>query len=215
MGSIKFENIVIEHLGHAAFKLIGNERVVYIDPFQIKGAPHDGHVVICTHDHYDHCSLSDIVKVIREGGVIVAAENCRGKLKGVKADVKLLKPGEECEILGLKIRAVPAYNVGKPYHPKRYGGIGVVVEIEGVRVYHAGDTDLIPEMSELKGTVDVALLPVSGVYVMNVEQAVKAAKEIGPKLAIPMHYGSIVGSVDDAERFKEALEGICEVAILL
>ena len=212
MGEIQFRGVKIQHLSHAAFKLEGAGVAVYIDPFSVPAAPSDGDIGICTHEHYDHCSTDDLRKVLKPDAVIVAAANCEKKLRGLKREVKLLKPGEEARVKGVKILAVPAYNVNKPYHPRGYGGIGVVVEISGVRVYHAGDTDLIPEMEQLRGAVDVALLPVSGTYVMTAEEAAEAVRRIKPSVAIPMHYGAIVGSASDAERFRKLVEGICEVA---
>ncbi|RLF54379.1 MAG: MBL fold metallo-hydrolase, partial [Thermoplasmata archaeon] len=112
----------------------------------------------------------------------------------------------------VKIEAVPAYNTDKDFHPGKNGWLGFVVEIDGVRIYHAGDTDFIPEMKGID--VDIALLPVSGTYVMTAEQAVEAAKTIKPKVAIPMHYGAIVGGEKDASSFQKALAGIVEVTIL-
>jgi len=110
------------------------------------------------------------------------------------------------------ITAVPAYNIGKPFHPKANGWLGFVVEIDGVRVYHAGDTDFIPEMKHLQ--IDVALLPVSGTYVMTADEAIQAARTIKPRVVIPMHYGTVVGAVSDAERVKAALSGEMDVVVL-
>ena len=130
----------------------------------------------------------------------------------LSGDVRVVKPGETLTIDGVKIEAVPAYNTNKQFHPKENGWLGFIVEMEGVRIYHAGDTDMIPEMKELK--VDIALLPVSGTYVMTAAEAVEAALAIQPGLAIPMHYGSIVGGETDAEKFSAALKGKVEVAVL-
>lgn len=214
MGKLLFKGVEIEHLTHAAFRVEGSGTVLYIDPFKVSEQRRDGDVIVCTHDHYDHCSPEDVKKVIKTEGIVVAAENCVKKLKGFRNEVKPVKPGDEVIIKGCRIRAVPAYNVNKPYHPREYGGIGVVVELAGVRLYHTGDSDLVSEMRDLRGLIDVVLIPVSGVYVMSVEEAVEAVKIIQPALAIPMHYGAIVGSASDAEKFKKLLEGICEVAIL-
>lgn len=214
MGELQFRGVKIQHLPHAGFRLEGGGLVVYIDPFSLPSSPGDGDVGVCTHDHYDHCSPEDLRKALKRDAVIVAASNCERKLRGLMRGLKLLKPGDEVEVKGVKVRAVPAYNVGKPYHPREYGGIGVIVELSGVRIYHAGDTDLIPEMESLRGHVDVALVPVSGVYVMTAGEAVEAVRRIQPALAIPMHYGAIVGDRRDAESFKRLLEGVCEVAII-
>ena len=123
-----------------------------------------------------------------------------------------MKPGESLDVDGLKIESVPSYNKDKDFHPKKNGWLGFIVETEGVRIYHAGDTDRIPEMKDFE--VDIALIPVSGTYVMTAEQGVRAALDIHPKLAIPMHYGNIVGGEEDAIQFKKDLEGKIEVLIL-
>ena len=214
MGAIEYKGVKIELLGHACFRVEGGGVVIYLDPYQVAEERRDGDIIVCSHDHFDHCSPEDIRKVAKPDAAIVAAKNCAAKVKGLATHLVLLSPGEEAEVKGVKIEAVPAYNVNKPYHPRGYGGIGVVITVAGVRIYHAGDTDFIPEMKELKD-IDVALLPVSGTYVMTAEEAAEAAKAIKPKLAIPMHYGAIVGSRRDAEKFAELLKGVCEVKILL
>ncbi len=123
-----------------------------------------------------------------------------------------MKPGESAEVAGMRFAAVPAYNIDKPFHPRDNGWLGFVVDIGEVRVYHAGDTDFIPEMASL--SADIALLPVSGTYVMNAREAVEAALAIGPTIAVPMHFGAIVGSRSDAEDFRQALRGRVDVRIL-
>jgi len=209
-----YRGIKIELLGHASVRAEGEGVVVYVDPFQIKRARRDGDIVVCTHEHYDHCSPRDIEKVLKEGGAIVAAANCEAKLREFAVEKVFLKPGETAEIGRVKIDAVPAYNVAKPFHPREYGGVGVVLTIGGVRIYHAGDTDFIPEMGEL-GEIDVALLPVGGTYTMGPLDAARAVEVIKPKVAIPMHYGAIVGSRREAEEFEKRASKFCEVRILL
>jgi Predicted Zn-dependent hydrolases of the beta-lactamase fold len=188
--------------------------VIYIDPFRVAKAPRDGDIVICTHDHYDHCSPEDINKIAKPTAVIVASINCEKKVRGLGYSYKLLRPGDSIVIQGVELRAIPAYNVQKPFHPKEYQGIGVLVKLAGTTIYHAGDTDYIPEMEQLRGSVDIALLPVSGTYVMDAREAVKAALAVEPKIAVPMHYGEIVGSEQDAESFRRALEGKIRVEVI-
>ncbi len=196
----------ITWLGHDGFK-INASQTIYIDPFDLKGELEPADVICITHDHYDHCSPGDVAKILREDTVIIAAENCRGKLKG---DVRWVRPGDKVTIKDLTVEAIPAYNVNKKFHPREAGGVGYILTMDSTKIYHAGDSDPIPEMEGLD--VDIAMLPVSGVYVATAEEAVEAANMINPKTIIPMHYGSIVGSRADAERFKELWPG--EVVIM-
>jgi L-ascorbate metabolism protein UlaG (beta-lactamase superfamily) len=196
----------IHWLGHAGFKITGR-RVIYVDPYQLK-FPEVGDVILITHDHYDHCSPDD-VKWLRKGStVIVAPEACASRFQG---DVRVVKPGDTLTIKGTTVDVVPAYNLDKQFHPKEAGGVGyVITTAEGFRVYHAGDTDLIPEMDQIEA--DIALLPVGGTYTMDAVEAAQAANTIKPRAAIPMHWGSIVGSRKDAEKFRDLCE--TEVKIL-
>ncbi len=186
----------IHWLGHASFRLEG-ERIIYIDPYKIKGGP-AADIILVSHSHYDHSSSTAIENVSKADTVIVTCADSAKKLKG---NVKVINPGQSIEVKGTTIEAVPAYNIKKPFHPRSEGGLGFIVTLGQRRIYFAGDTDLIPEMAMVKA--DVALLPVSGTYVMTAGEAAEAAKAIKPSLAIPMHYGTIVGSRNDALRFKE------------
>ena len=193
----------ITWLGHAGFMLEGVKRV-YIDPYQIKTGLPPADIVLVTHSHFDHFSQNDIKRILGDSTVIVAPSDCK-----MSGNVRNVKPGDTIEIGGVKIEAVPAYNIGKRFHPKESGWVGYVVEMDGVRVYHAGDTDLIPEMKSINA--DVTLLPIGGTYTMNVSEAIEAVKTIKPKLAIPMHFGSIVGSTSDAINFCRKCPIDCKV----
>ena len=196
----------ITWLGHDGFKIAAS-KIVYLDPFELAGDPERADVICISHDHYDHCSPDDVAKIQREDTVIVAAENCRGKVEG---DVRFVQAGDRVALGDLTIEVIPAYNVNKHFHPREAGGVGYVLTVDDTTIYHAGDTDPIPEMEGLE--VDIALLPVSGKYVATADEAVEAANKIRPKVVIPMHYGAIVGSRADAERFKELWSG--QVVIL-
>jgi L-ascorbate metabolism protein UlaG (beta-lactamase superfamily) len=195
-------------LGHDGFLIKGNGNTIVIDPFKIRECePAD--IVLITHEHYDHCSPEDVDKVQKDSTVIVTEANAASKLSG---NVEVMHPGDTLTVSGTQIEAVAAYNTNKSFHPQQNGWLGFIVTVDGVRIYHAGDTDLIPEMDSFEA--DIALLPVSGTYVMTADEAVQAARRINPKIAIPMHYGGIVGSAEDAQRFCDALAGTCEAIML-
>lgn len=195
-------------LGHDCFRLDRPQGPIYFDPYEISGGP-AASLILVSHDHFDHCSPDDLAKVMGPDTVIITEKNSAAKLSG---EVRVLEPGQSVQVGEVTVEAVPAYNLNKDFHPLANAWLGFIVTVDGVRVYHAGDTDYIPEMEQLH--VDVALLPVSGTYVMTAEEAITAAQAIGPKLAIPMHYGAIVGSEADAAEFAEALQGLVPVRVL-
>jgi L-ascorbate metabolism protein UlaG (beta-lactamase superfamily) len=189
-------------LGHDSFRIEGDGLVIYIDPWQLRGGP-KADLVLITHDHGDHCSPEDVAKIQKDDTTIVTISQAAEKLSG---QIKIVKPGERLTVKGIPIETVPAYNLNKfrgtgiPFHPPESGHVGFIITIEGRRIYHAGDSDFIPEMGAIKA--DVALLPVSGTYVMTASEAIEAAAAIRPKVAVPMHIGRSIGSLADAERFK-------------
>lgn len=214
-----YEGLIIERLNHDCFK-IKAEKVIYFDPYNLLNNLEFADVIFITHSHADHCSPIDIAKIIKSETIIVTVPDCQSKLSNLEvAEVILVEPGKILDLSGLKVEIIPAYNTNKfrspgiPFHPKENQWVGYIVTIAGKRIYHAGDTDVISEMSNLKD-IDIALLPVSGTYVMTAIEAVEACKKINPKLAIPMHYGSIVGTASDAEKFKNSLSSFCKVEII-
>jgi L-ascorbate metabolism protein UlaG (beta-lactamase superfamily) len=201
----------IHWLGHDTFKITG-EKVIYTDPFKIKDkdATDKADIILITHEHRDHCSPEDVKKIQGPNTVIVATPSCVAKLSG---NVKTANPGDVFNIGKVHIEAVPAYNIDKKYHPKDNSDVGYIFTLKGKRLYLAGDTDHIPEMKTFKN-ISIAFLPVSGTYVMTAEEAAKAALDIKPDIAIPMHYGTIIGTRMNAEKFAEDLRGKIEVVIL-
>lgn len=192
---------MVEWLGHACFKIKGS-KVIYFDPYDIQ-KNEKADIILVTHGHYDHFSPDDIRKILKNDTVVVAPKDCAGK---ISVDMRTSEIGKTINIGNISVTGVPAYNIDKKFHPKG-SVVGIIAKLDGVKIYHAGDTDFIPEMKDLK--VDIALLPVGGTYTMNAEEAAKAANTIKPKLAIPMHYGKIVGSKSDAEKFKS----LCNVDV--
>ncbi|MCL4493173.1 MAG: MBL fold metallo-hydrolase [Nitrospirae bacterium] len=202
----------IHWLGHDTFKITG-DKIIYTDPFKIKQKD-TADIILITHEHFDHCSPGDIEKIVGPDTVIVTVSDCAGKLAGGKpGNIRTVEPGDIINVQGIDIEAVPAYNTDKKFHTKDRGWVGYIFTVNGRRIYIAGDTDHIPEMKTFKD-IDIALLPVSGTYVMTAEEAARAALDIKPALAVPMHYGSIVGGKNDAERFAKELKGKIEVVLL-
>lgn len=199
----------LKWLGHAGF-FIRNGLKIYIDPYNIseEAAKEKADLILITHSHYDHCSIEDLNKIVQEGTKIICPADCHSKVARFDVPVKIqpIEIGQEVDLGTIKISAVPAYNIDKPFHPKDTHWLGFLIKMGNNLFYHAGDTDKIEEMQKLTGFQAenfVAMLPIGGRFTMDVEEAAEAAKLIKPTLAIPMHYGSIVGTEEDAKEFVE------------
>ena len=201
----------IRFLGHAAF-LIEGSSTVYTDPYQLGGyrTLPSADIILITHSHFDHCSTDDARRLCTEKTIVLASHDCIDSLRGLPCSVRGISPNEEMQIADVRVTAVPAYNSGKQFHPRENAWNGYVFVVDGVRYYHPGDTDLLPEMDGIEA--DVAFLPVGGTYTMDAKEACEAVKRIRPKAAIPMHYGSVVGSVEDAKAFVRC---VGDVGVLL
>ncbi len=186
----------ITWLGHASFKIVAPEGVIYVDPWKLQGGEKAA-LILITHDHHDHLSPDDVKRLQKPDTVIVTIAAAAKQLRG---DVRIVKAGDTLNIKGVKIRAVPAYNLNKQFHPKAAGHVGFLFTAGGRTIYHAGDTDVIPEMASIQ--TDVALVPVGGKYTMTASEAAQAVNRIQPKVAVPMHWGDVIGTRADAERFK-------------
>ncbi len=194
-------------LGNASFIYEGPP-VIYFDPFALQlERPAD--LILVSHDHPQHCSPVDIGRIRRAHTVVVSDKKAAAK---IGPPVLALEPGEEARVGEMVIQGVPAYNRESHFHPRRAGYLGFVVTLEGVRLYFAGDTDFIPEMADLEA--DIALLPVCGVMAMDAEEAARAALALKPQVAVPMHFGGTLGTLEDAERFRALLDGKIRVEIL-
>ena len=227
---MKYKSINIEWLGQSGFRIKTSKAVVYIDPFKLNAEEYEldkADIIFITHSHYDHCSIEDIQKVSQHGTIIVCPPDVQSKFRHIdfRVQLQIAEPGNQAffEKFGVKYWGVPAYCINKNFHSKEEDWLGYIIQFEGidkVLIYHAGDTDLIPEMKDIE-EIDIALLPVGGVYTMNAGEAAKAAAIIKPKLAIPMHYdfasssGTKIGSKMDAELFAKNCAAVdVEVKIL-
>jgi L-ascorbate metabolism protein UlaG (beta-lactamase superfamily) len=198
----------LEWLGHSGFRIRVGRAVVYLDPYRVPGGAPPADLILVTHGHYDHFSPQDIGRLSARGTWLIGPAAVAERVGG---QVHSIAPGEVLEdelVRGVHVRAIAAYNTskrdadGNPFHPRDAGWVGYELNVRGERLYHSGDTDVIPEMDSVTG-VDVALLPVSGVYVMTAQEAAEAARRIQPRVAVPMHWGEHLGSERDARTFAE------------
>ena len=194
----------IQWFGQATVKFVYNDKTIYIDPYQLKKQD-KADIILITHDHMDHLSLPDIAKIAYKKTQFVVAGACEEKLKnGGYTNIRTVKPGETVLFPGIIIKTVPAYNISKNYHKKSSQYLGFVIDFGGVKVYHTGDTERIPEMKQIR--CDIIMLPVGQTYTMNsVDEAVEVVLDTKAKIAIPIHYGLYEGTKEDAVKFKEML----------
>ena len=207
------ENIKI--LCHSSIR-INKEKVMYIDPFKIDKDYKDADIIFITHDHYDHYSEEDIDKVKNNDTIIIAPEELLTKLlrKGFRQDcIITVQPNKSYMIEGIKFETIPAYNINKKFHPKENEWVGYIIEINSIRYYIAGDTDITEENKKVK--CDVAFVPVGGTYTMDFKEAAYLINEIKPKIAVPIHYGSVVGTKQDAIDFSKLVHPEIECKILM
>ena len=184
---------------------------IYIDPFKIDDEAHDADYILITHDHYDHFSSEDIDKIKKDTTVLVVPEKMEAKAvkeSGIK-EIETVKPGTYHEIGNLELETIPMYNILKPFHPKAAGWVGYILKINGKRIYIAGDTDATKEAKEV--ICDIALVPIGGTYTMDAKKAAELINEINPEVAIPTHYGSIVGKLSDAKVFAANVKDTIKV----
>jgi L-ascorbate metabolism protein UlaG (beta-lactamase superfamily) len=206
---MEIKGLNINFLGHSGFFIKSSKNIV-IDPYNISGNPEKADIILITHSHYDHCSIKDIEKFVKDGTMVISSPDCQSKLTKIEnINMQVIEVGDKINIGGIKIEAVSAYNLNKDFHPKEEGWLGFVVKLKDIIIYHAGDTDFIPEIKNLSGygkheNEFIVFLPVSGKFVMDPEEAAEAASYLKPNLVIPMHYGEgVAGTIEDAERFSE------------
>ena len=188
--------------------------IIYVDPFKMNEEPHDADFILLTHNHYDHFSPEDILKVCKESSVMIVPENMESEAGELTDSVDMIytvEPDLKKNVNGLELETIPAYNNSKSFHQKSAGWVGYILTIDGKRVYIAGDTDMTEDNRKVK--CDVAMIPIGGTYTMDAMQAAQLINEIKPDIAIPTHYGSAVGSPKDADTFKEQVNSDIEVVI--
>ena len=205
----------VEVLYHSSIKIKDN-KIIYIDPFKIDKDYNDADIVFITHDHFDHYSEEDIDKVINENTTIIIPKELLTKIlrKGInKNAVITVESNKEYMVQGIKFETIPAYNTNKTFHPKENDWVGYIITLDGIRYYIAGDTDITEENRKVK--CDVAFVPVGGTYTMNYSEAAELVNIIKPKIAVPIHYGSIVGTKQDATNFIKLLHSSIKGIILM
>ena len=205
----------IEVLYHSSIRISKN-KVIYIDPFKIDKNYNDADIVFITHDHYDHYSEEDIDKVINKNTTIIIPEELLTKLlrKGInKNAIITVEPNVKYMVQGIKFETIPAYNTNKSFHPKENDWVGYIITLNDIRYYIAGDTDITEENRKVK--CDVAFVPVGGTYTMDFKEAAQLINEIQPKIAVPIHYGSVIGTEQDASDFIKLLHPNIKGMILM
>lgn len=205
----------IKVLCHSSIKF-DKGQVIYFDPYKINENYNDADVIFVTHSHYDHFSEEDILKVKKETTKIVVPEDLYDRSTELgfdERDILVVKPNEEYIVNNIKFKTIPSYNINKNFHPKDNNWVGYIITIDNVSYYIAGDTDITEENKKVK--CDVAFVPIGGTYTMTAEEAANLVNEIKPKIAVPIHYGLIVGAKEDEEVFKSCVNKDIDVNVLL
>ena len=205
----------IEVLCHSSIK-INKGKIIYFDPFKIDKNYNDADIIFITHNHYDHYSREDIKKVIKQDTIIIVPKDLLSELleSGYKEEhIIAVNPEETHTVEGIKFQTVPAYNINKQFHTKENGWVGYIIELEGIRYYIAGDTDITEENKKVK--CDITFVPVGGTYTMDFKEAAYLVNEIKPKIAVPIHYGSIVGTKQDAIEFAKLVHSEIKCEIIM
>lgn len=211
-GIVMTDNIKV--FGQNSIRITSGNKKIYIDPYQMKESPEDADIILVTHEHSDHYSPGDLKKVAGSDTLLVMPESMKGKeseAKKIVSRVEYVRPSESKTIEGLQLETVPAYNTDKQFHPKSNGWVGYILTVDGTRIYIAGDMDATDEAKAVK--CDIALVPVGGTYTMTAKEAAELINVMQPKIAIPVHYGSVVGSDADAKEFANNVKDPVKVEI--
>ena len=204
----------IELIAQSALRIKYNDKVIYFDPFQISDYSKDADYIFITHPHYDHFSEDDLKKIMKDNSIIIAPNELEDKCKSLGFKyIVCVSPNNKYGVDDIIFSTVNAYNIGKPFHPKESNWVGYIVTLNDETIYVSGDTDIVDEIKNIN--CDIACICIGGHYTCDYKEAVEYIREIKPKYAIPTHYKTVVGTEEDAENFKDALDGICEIKILM
>ena len=203
----------IEVLIHSSIKF-SKDIIIYFDPYKINKEYHDADIIFITHSHYDHYSPLDIKKVIKDNTIVVCPKDVKEEL--LKLDINNIievVPNKDYEVLNIKFKTIPAYNINKNFHPKENNWVGYLINYNNVKYYIAGDTDITEENKNI--ICDVAFVPIGGTFTMDYKEAASLINEIQPKIVVPTHYGLIVGNKDDGIKFSKLLNNSIECKIYI
>ena len=204
----------IKVLCHSSIKIVGEGKIIYLDPYRIKQEKNDADIIFITHSHYDHFSQEDILKIKNEKTKILVTTDMIEKtleLGFKKEDIITVTPNNLYTVLGIEIKTIPSYNINKKFHPKENNWVGYILKLEDKNIYVAGDTDITEENKNVK--CDIALIPVGGTYTTNYKEAAELVNIIKPEIVIPMHYAELVGTKEDATKFEELVNSNIQVDI--
>ena len=207
-------NLSITVNTQSSIRIADKELVIRFDPYKITGEPQDADLIFFTHDHYDHFSPEDIQKVCKPDSMLTAPKKMQAQVKKLgNKNITLLAPGETSSVRGINVETVASYNFLKPFHPKSNGNLGYIITLDSQRIYVAGDTDAVREAKAVR--CDIAFVPIGGTFTMNAKEAAALINTIQPKIAVPTHYGSIVGKMSDGEVFRKLVKEPIETRLLL
>ena len=200
---------------HSSIKING-EKIIYIDPYKIKEINKDADLIFITHEHYDHYSFEDINKIKKNNTRFIVPNSMKNRLiiDGISEnDIISVDVKNKYNVDDIEFETIPAYNINKSFHPKSNNWVGYIININNIKYYIAGDTDITDEAINVK--CDIAFIPIGGTYTMDYKEAATLTNKIKPKYAIPIHYGLIVGTNEDAINYSNLLDKEIECKIII